>query len=120
MANNIEMYHYGVKGMHWGIRRKKSQNHPDEKEKKKKKKKKKREEEIDLSTISDEDLRKIINRLQMERQYKKLKSEEVSAGREYAEKMFKVGKTVAAVTGTGLAIYTNVKRINDIVGAIGV
>ena len=50
----------------------------------------------------------------------KLKSEEVSAGREYAEKMFKVGKTVAAVTGTGLAIYTNVKRINDIVGAIGV
>ena len=36
MANNIEMYHYGVKGMHWGIRRKKSQNHPDEKEKKKK------------------------------------------------------------------------------------
>ena len=69
--------------------------------------------------MSDDELRKVVNRLQMERQYSQLVNDgNVSKGKEYAQKVIKAGTTVAAVTTTALVIYNNVGKIKDIVGGI--
>lgn len=75
---------------------------------------KSRRQSEDISKMSDAELRAKINRMQMERQYKKLKSEDIGKGREVAKKILKTGTTVATVTSTGLTIYNNVERIRNI------
>ena len=68
-----------------------------------------------VKEMSDEELRKVVNRLQMERQYSQLVNDgSVSKGKEYAQKVFKAGTTVAAVTTTALTIYNNVEKIKAI------
>ena len=64
--------------------------------------------------MSDAELRKVVNRLQMERQYSQLTSESVSKGKEYTQKVIKAGTTVAAVTTTALTIYNNAGKIRAI------
>lgn len=72
----------------------------------------------DVTTMSDAELRAKINRMQMERQYKKLKSDDIGKGREVAKNILKTGTTVATVTSTGLTVYNNVKRIRKIMESI--
>ena len=67
-----------------------------------------------VKEMSDDELRKVVNRLQMERQYSQLSKSSVSKGKEYAQKVFKAGTTVAAVTTTALTIYNNVEKIKAI------
>ena len=64
--------------------------------------------------MSDEELRKVVNRLQMERQYSQLSENSVGKGKEYAQKIIKAGTTVAAVTTTALTIYNNAGKIKAI------
>jgi hypothetical protein len=69
-----------------------------------------------VKEMSDEELRKVVNRLQMERQYSQLVNDgSVSKGKEYAQKVFKAGTTVAAVTTTALTIYNNAGKIKAII-----
>lgn len=65
--------------------------------------------------MSDDELRKVVNRLQLERQYLQLSSSDVSKGREYVQKIIKAGTTVAAVTTTALTLYNNVNKIKSII-----
>lgn len=68
-----------------------------------------------VKEMSDDELRKVVNRLQMERQYSQLVNESsVSKGKDYAQKVFKAGTTVAAVTTTALTIYNNADKIKNI------
>lgn len=78
------------------------------------KRKAKKSTKTETKTLSDEELRKVVNRLQMERQYSQLTSESVSKGKEYTQKVIKAGTTVAAVTTTALTIYNNVGKIKAI------
>lgn len=80
---NQELCHYGVLGMKWGVRRrrstiKKSSNktNSDPKESKVKKKK-------SVSELSDTELRQAINRIQMEKQLAQLTAKEKSAGAKF-------------------------------------
>ncbi len=68
-----------------------------------------------IKEMSDEELRKVVNRLQMERQYSQLSESSVSKGKEYAQKIVKAGTTVAAVTTTALTLYNNAGKIKDII-----
>ena len=84
-----ELYHYGVLGMKWGVRRKRatvasskpkkrssqSEDHIRAKQLKKKK----------LSQMSNAELRELNNRLQLESQYKNLKRQNVSAGKKFVK-----------------------------------
>lgn len=60
--NQNELYHYGVLGMKWGVRRRRSSSNVEIPKPKKK----------TLSEMSDDELRSKLSRLQMEKQYKDL------------------------------------------------
>lgn len=80
--------HYGVKGMRWGVIRdkialarsrvdaKKSGDYKTAKSLKKKK----------LSELSNEELKKLNKRLQLEQDFKRLKSNDISAGKKRYQK----------------------------------
>lgn len=114
---NNTLVHYGILGMKWGIRRTPEQlararrrsmtDEPHEDYKKAHTPK-------SIKSMSDAELRNRLNRLQMERQYSQLSESSVNKGKEYAQKVFKAGTTVAAVTSTALTIYNNVDKIKTI------
>lgn len=98
-----ELYHWGIKGMKWGVRRyqnsdgsltpagKKRYNsivedHSDHSKTYRK----------DVRTMSDQELRDSLNRLNMERQYAQLTAKEKSTGRKLIESLLtESGKEIA-------------------------
>ncbi len=79
-----ELAHAGVKGMRWGKRKKKSSSESE------------KEPKIDVKKMSDDDLKKAINRLKLEREFKQLTTPEVSQGRKIVGEILKdVGKAHA-------------------------
>lgn len=107
---NDYLTHYGILGMKWGVRRTPAQPARARGSSKRKSDNKKK-----VKSMSDDELRRVVNRLQMERQYSQLSQSNVSKGKEYAQKVIKAGTTVAAVTTTAIAIYNNVGKIKAIV-----
>lgn len=67
-----------------------------------------------IKDISDDELKKTVQRLQMEKQYKTLTSGDVSKGKAKAKKLLTVATTVATVTTTGLTIHGNAGKIKAI------
>lgn len=104
-----ELQHRGVLGMRWGIKRgeKTSSAHVAKKEPAKKK--------VDVKSMSDDDLKKIVQRLQLEKQYTTLAPKNINKGKEIAQNILKAGKTVADVSNTGLTLYNNAGKIKDII-----
>lgn len=71
-------------------------------------------ERMDLSKMSDQELRERINRENLEVQYSKIfnsKSPEVSKGREWAAKIFDIGGDVISMTSSALAIAIAIKAL---------
>lgn len=104
------LIHYGILGMKWGVRR----DNPSSGSSSRTKKQKKVTLKQKAKTMSDDELKKAVNRLQMEKQYSQLSSEDVSRGKAFAQKLMKAGTTIAAVTTTGLTIYNNAEKIKSI------
>lgn len=77
---------------------------------------KQKQKSTSVKTMSDDELRKVVNRLQMERQYSQLVNDgSVSKGKEYTKKVIKAGTTVAAVSTTALTLYNNAEKIKKII-----
>lgn len=114
-----QLVHYGIKGMKWGVRRtdaqlarargKTSDSQPAHEDYKKAHSGK------SVKTMSDAELRSRLNRLQMEQQYSKLSSSDVSKGKQFLDKAIKAGTTIATITSTALTIYSNAGKIKSIV-----
>lgn len=69
---------------------------------------------MDLSNMTDQQLRDRINRENLEVQYSKMfnsKSPEVSKGQKYVEKIFDIGGDVLQVTGSALTIALAIKAL---------
>ena len=74
-----ELYHHGIKGMKWGIRRTPAQlGHKPSKLTTSQRK-------SEMKKMSDTELRNRINRIQMEKQYMQLTAPEVSAGKKFVK-----------------------------------
>lgn len=72
-------------------------------------------QKMDLSSMSDQELRERINRANLEKQYNDLFAPEtqptVSKGRKYAANILKYGGEALAITGSALSIALAVKEL---------
>jgi len=115
MENSL--YHHGVKGMKWGVRRTRKQLGYDDQSSRPKEVHedyKKAHTKKSVKEMSDKELRDRLNRLQMEQNYRKMDTNTVKKGRSYVNSVLKTAKTVAEITGTGIAIYNNIDRIKKL------
>ena len=111
------LQHYGVLGMKWGHRKAKSNVSSNKKPKstkntttsKPKPKPTRRE-------LSDEELRAVINRMRLEREYSDLKYR--SSSRAKVENAVKVVGTAALLTTSVVKIYNNMNTICKVVKAV--
>lgn len=118
VVTNNELYHHGVKGMRWGVRRyqnldgtltaagkkrarkqevkaaKKAAKAPHEDYQRAHSKKK-------VTKMSDKELRDVNNRLQMEKQFSQLTEKKKSAGRKFVSGVL---ATAATTVATGYAV----------------
>lgn len=117
-----ELMHYGIKGQKWGIRRfqnkdgslttagKKKRDAADQKERDSRKAAVEKRR-----TMSDADLKKKIERLKLEREFKSLTEEDVAPGRKYATEILKsIGTKTLTMAGAGAIAYaTKVAMTKD-------
>ena len=121
--DNNELYHYGVLGMKWGVRkdrgggvsktgrrRKSVKERPPAHEDYKKAHSRK-----SVREMSDAELRSRLNRLDMERRYQELNPSTKNRGRKYINSIIKTGTTIATATGTALTVYSNADKIRKLV-----
>ena len=106
---NDELYHYGVLGMRWGVRRSKGNKQTIDPSYKKAHAKRK------LKYTSDSELREINNRLNAERQYKDL-TRTKSKGKAAVNAFVGTAGTITAVMG---AYNTYKKYCGPILKKIG-
>lgn len=122
MENNYELYHWGVKGMKWGVRRyqkkdgsltsagkKRRQEEPPHEDYAKAHSKK------SVRSMSNQELRERNNRLQAERQYRDLTRRE-NKGKKYVDLFVAGATTIAAVAG---AVATYKKHVGPILSKVG-
>lgn len=108
MEENV-LYHYGVLGMKWGIRKK------DRKKKitfsspfkAKPKATNNSAENKPISKMTDEELRFVINRLQLEQQYSQLVKKPSSKGKSFAKQF--IAENSQAIAKTFVQKYANRK-----------
>ena len=109
-----ELMHYGVLGMKWGISRYRNKDDTlttagKKRLSKDKDKAEKKERKVALKnrrSLSDVDLKKKIERLKMEKEFKNLTEEDISPGRKYVgEIMSSAGKKALTVVAAGTMAY---------------
>lgn len=78
--------HYGVKGMRWGVRRKRKADNP--------------------KRLTDQELKKRIQRLETEKRYNELNKRDVSQGERLATEIItQIGRTTVVTVGTAATLY---------------
>ena len=113
--DNLEkmLEHHGIKGQKWGVRRyqnedgtrtaagKKRESSPDAKEKETRK-----ADVKNRRTMSDVDLKKRIERMKLEKEYKTLVDEDTAPGKKYVSEIISAaGKRTLAIAAAGALAY---------------
>lgn len=111
------LQHYGVLGMKWGHRKARSTSSSNKKPKSTKNTTtSKPKPKPTQRQLSDEELRAIINRMRLERDYADLKYR--SSSRAKVENVVKIVGTAALLTTSVVKIYNNMNTICKVVKAV--
>ena len=113
------LQHYGVLGMKWGHRKARSTSSSNKKPKTTKNtttSKPKHKPKPTQRELSDEELRAVINRMRLEREYADLQYR--SSSRAKVENAVKVVGTAALLTTSVVKIYNNMNTICKVVRAV--
>lgn len=124
---NTELMHHGIKGMHWGVRRtpeqlertrghigtasnivKEAKNINNSVSNIRSNTKKK-----NLSTMTDQELRDRVNRLNLEQQYSMLSGNKVSKGQQYVKNTLEVAGSTLAIAGSIVGIAASIKQLKS-------
>ena len=133
-----EFYHHGIKGMKWGVRRTPAQlGHETgkidlQKAKKKveaantivnesqninrkvssrKQKKMQKQQVQNAKTMTDQELKERVNRLNMEQLYARLTTEQMNAGKTNVDAVLNRVGTAVAITNSALAIALAIQKL---------
>lgn len=107
-----ELKHWGVRGMRWGIRKRRSGSENDSEDHKTVQVIKTKR----LSEMSNDELKKLTARLNLEKQYKDLTRKEASSGQKFVTGVLQeVGKEKAKDFITKTLIPKVVPKIQDVV-----
>ena len=113
-----EIWHHGIKGMKWGVRRtpeqlgrrtgsksakKDDDSHEDYKN---------AHDTKSVKKMSDAELRVRLNRLNMEKQYSQMNPTRVERGRKILNSTLKVAGVVAAASSTVITLHNNWNTIS--------
>jgi len=104
---NNELYHHGIKGQKWGVRRYQNADGSLTDKGRLKYTLKEREDSLGkVSTMSDEQLTSSIKRMQLEKQYRTVTKENIDTGKKYLNSTLKtVGKVaLGAAIGVGAVL----------------
>ena len=113
------LQHYGVLGMKWGHRKAKSNVSSNKKPKSTKNtttSKPKHKPKTTQRELSDEELRAVVNRMRLEREYADLTYR--ASSRSKVESVVRTIGTVAALTTSAVKIYNNMNTICKVVRAV--
>lgn len=94
-----DLYHYGILGMKWGVRRTEAQL-----------RRARGAQKEDITKLSDAELRQRLNRLQMEKQYSRLTRKEISTGKKFVKDVVGTAAKTTAVAYTSKAMVGVVKK----------
>lgn len=114
MTDYNDISHSGVIGMKWGHRKASTSKSTASKSKVSSASKKKATKPK-IEDMSDEELKKIVNRMSLEKQYKTLNQKAPNKGKVAVEKMMKTGSTLATATTTAITLYNNATKIQAII-----
>lgn len=109
--NNTYLYHHGIKGQKWGVRRYQNPDGTLTAEGKVKKsrydaREQKKTDVKNRQTMSMDELRKKVERLKMEKQLRELTEEELYPGRRAVKQMLgQIGSRVITTAAAGAALY---------------
>ena len=122
-----QLYHHGVKGMKWGVRRYQNKDGSRTLAGKKRRNElenahedyKRVHDSKSVRQMSDKELRERNNRLQMERQYESM-TKKKSKGKQFIDAFVATATTVAAISGA-IATYKKVGGpiVNKIIEKVG-
>jgi hypothetical protein len=124
MSNN-NLTHHGILGMKWGVHRSQEQltrdkGHVDAASGVVKEAKninnavsgiRSASSRKDLSSMSDQELKERVNRMNMEQQYSMLSSNNTSKGQTYVKNMLEVAGSVLAIASSAVAIAISIKQL---------
>lgn len=89
--NEAYLMHYGVKGMKWGVRKDRSKSYSDDYNSTKSLRKK------NVKQLSNSELRKLNERMQLEANYKRLNPSVVNKGYKFAKGLLTAGGTIGGL-----------------------
>lgn len=99
--------HYGVLGMKWGVRKSKDERRSDREKKEAEKAERNRRKQVrkNRRTLSDDELRKEVDRLTLEKKFKDLSDADLAPGRSAVGSFLKTqgGKALASAAVGGIA-----------------
>ena len=112
------LMHYGVKGMRWGIRKKRKSSNSEARKKasddyktKENTSESKSRKKVKVAKMTDSEIEQRISRLRLENELDRLTKQGTKERIEYVVRNL---GSVATATGTAITIYNNLDKIMDI------